>query len=291
MYNRPSKPQPGRKRPFVKTAPQRHVPPVPESPKPQYSHDDFLPAKYPHVTFPEAEWAQFCAQCEELQIPAPEEHRTTLEALYSHLLGVNAWLNLTRITAPGEYLKFQLLDSLSVLPVIAPMLEEHSTVSDLGSGGGYPGLPLMTWLTTQDFCLVDAKHKKVEFLNASIPLIPRQGKAGAYACRGREIAQLRPDLEHRSAIVTARAVGRGAQLLEDASALLAVGGVFVLLKGPSWPETEAEEFERVCPCFGFQQVDDVVLRLTPDDPDHHIILAVKQERLDPRKMRKARFSA
>ena len=263
---------------------------TPQSPR-EYDPADFLPERYGQVHFPEAEWRRFCASCEALSIPDADRHRATLEKLYSHLLGVNGWLNLTRITAPSEYLKFQLLDSLSVLPIVAPMLEAGSVVADLGSGGGYPGLPLMTWLTSQQFCLIDAKHKKVEFLNASIPLIPRQGKAQAFACRGRQIGQLRPDLEHRSAIVTARAVGRGVELLEDASALLATGGVFVLLKGPSWPETEGAEFERICPYFGFEQVDDVVLRLSPEDPDHHIILALKKDRLDPRKARKARVTS
>jgi 16S rRNA (guanine527-N7)-methyltransferase len=258
-------------------------------PAKEYDPADFLPERYPIVHFPDDAWKTFCGQCAELSIPDADAHRETLEKLYSHLLGVNEWLNLTRITAPAEYLKFQLLDSLSVLPIIAPMLDSTSMVADLGSGGGYPGLPLMTWLTTQEFYLIDAKRKKVEFLNASIPLIPRHGKAAAFSCRGREIGQLRPDLEHKGSIVTARAVGRGVELLADASALLATGGVFVLLKGPSWPQTEGEEFERICPYFGFEQVDDVVLRLTPEDPEHHIILALKKERLDPRKAKKAKI--
>ncbi len=255
----------------------------------EYDPADFLPDRYAQTHFADDDWKRFCDQCDALAIPEPDSHRGTLEKLYSHLLGVNEWLNLTRITAPADYLKFQLLDSLSALPIIAPMLDASSAVADLGSGGGYPGLPLMTWLTTQEFYLIDAKRKKVEFLNASIPLIPRHGKAMAFSCRGREIGQLRPDLEHKCAIVTARAVGRGVELLPDASALLATGGVFVLLKGPSWPQTEGEEFERLCPYFGFEQVDDVVLRLIPDDPDHHIILAVKKERLDPRKAKKAKI--
>lgn len=247
---------------------------------------DFLPDKYPVQKFPQEEWLTFCAQCADLEIPEPEKHRGTLEALYSHLVGVNTWLNLTRLTTTADYLKFQLLDSLSILKTIAPMLEEGDTVMDLGSGGGYPALPLMTWLDTQNFVLVDSRQKKVDFLNATIPLIPRSGKGCAISCRGRDIGRLRTDLEHHASIVTARAVGRGADLLEDAAAMLAVGGVFVLLKGPSWPETEAPEFDAACPVYGFEVADDITFPLVPGDPVHHIILAVKTGKGDTKKLRR-----
>ncbi|MBO7741445.1 MAG: class I SAM-dependent methyltransferase [Victivallales bacterium] len=247
---------------------------------------DFFPDKYPLQKFPEAEWQTFCSQCAALEIPDPESSRGTLEALYSHLVGINTWLNLTRLTSVEDYLKFQVLDSLSILKIIAPMLEENDTVMDLGSGGGYPALPLMTWLDSQYFVLVDSRQKKVDFLNATIPLIPRSGKGVALSCRGRDIGKIRTDLSHHASIVTARAVGRGADLLEDAAAMLAVGGVFVLLKGPSWPETEAPEFDAACPVYGFEVADDITFSLVPGDPVHHVILAVKTGKGDTKKLRK-----
>ena len=247
---------------------------------------DFFPDKYPALHFPDNEWATFREQCAALEIPEPDVHRSTLEALYSHLVGVNAWLNLTRLTTTADYLKFHVLDSLSIYRTIAPMLEEGDTVMDLGSGGGYPALPLMTWLDTQYFVLVDSRQKKVDFLNATIPLIPRSGKACAISTRGRDIARVRTDLAHHASIVTARAVGRGADLLEDAAAMLAVGGVFVLLKGPSWPETEAPEFESACDIFGFEVADDITFSLVPNDPIHHVILAVKTGKGDTKKLRR-----
>ncbi len=257
-----------------------YTPPIQRDP------GDFLPNRYPIIHFEEQDWKLFLQQCDALEIPDVEEHRQTLEAIYSHLVGVNSWLNLTRLTAPADYLKFQILDSLSVLKTIAPMLEDGDAVADLGSGGGYPGLPLMTWLTTQDFLLVDSRQKKVDFLNAAITIIPRTGKGIAVATRGRDIGRVRQDLEHHASLVISRAVGRGADLLEDASALLATGGVFVLMKGPAWVTDEREEFDICCPAYGFEPVDDVVFSLTPGDPEHHLILAVKKDRPNPRLIRK-----
>lgn len=259
----------------------------PLTPKTDRDPSDFLPEKYPRLHFDDADWQHFGEQCAALNIPeVTDAHRDTLEKLYSHLVGVNEWLNLTRITSPADYLKFQVLDSLSVLNTIVGMTEETSAIVDLGSGGGYPGLPLMTWMTTQDFTLVDARQKKVEFLNATIPLIPRAGRGGAASFRGRDVGRTRTDLWHHAEIVTARAVGKGVELLPDVSELLAIGGVFVLMKGQSWPQEEAPLFAEACPAFGFEQVEDIAFSLVPNDPVRHVILAVKKGHGIPKKMRK-----
>lgn len=250
------------------------------------SADDFLPSHYPVLSFPDEDWAVFCKNCEALELDDPNPHRKTFEALYSHLVGVNQWLNLTRLTTPADYLKFSLLDSLTLVPVLESLCDEHSTIVDLGSGGGYPGLPLMTAMPSQDFALVDSRQKKVEFLNASIPLIPRTGRGAAYAFRGRDVGRVHTDLLHHAEVVTARAVGKGVELLPDAAELLAQGGVFVLMKGQSWPEEEAPLYEEACPAFGFDVVEDAELSLVPGDPIRHIILAVKKGRVDLRKSRK-----
>ena len=144
----------------------------------------------------------------------------------------------------------------------------------------------MTWMTTQDFSLVDSRQKKVEFLNATIPLIPRTGRGAAVSFRGRDVGRVRPDLWHHAEIVTARAVGKGVELLPDVAELLAVGGVFVLMKGQSWPQEEGPLFAEACPAFGFEQVEDIAFSLVPEDPTRHIILAVKKGRGEPKKMRK-----
>ncbi len=249
---------------------------------------DLRPQTYPSLAFPEEEWQWFLQRCEELGLPDPNPRRETFQALYSHLHGVNQWMNLTRLTTPREYLKFSLLDSLTLLPVLDTLCQPHSALVDLGSGGGYPGLPLMTMMPTQDFTLVDSRQKKVDFLNASLPLIPRTGKGAACAFRGREVGRVRPDLLHHGEVVTARAVSKGVELLPDASELLALGGVFLLMKGQSWPLEEGPAFAQACPAFGFDMVEDLEVTLEPQDPVRHIILAVKKSPLDPRKTKRFR---
>lgn len=253
---------------------------------PARSPEDFLPGKYPILELPEDDWKAFRENCLALNLPDPNPKRQVFQAIYSHLCGVNQWLNLTRLTTPADYLKFSLLDSLTLLPVLESLCESQSVVMDLGSGGGYPGLPLMACMTTQEFVLIDARQKKVDFLNAAITVIPREGKARAYSFRGKDVRLSHPDLRHRAEVVTARAVGKGVELLPDAAELLAQGGVFVLMKGQSWNTEEKPLFIEACPAFGFDMVEDMELSLVPNDPVRHIILAVKKGEGNPRRAKK-----
>ena len=122
------------------------------------------PALHPPRAFPDEDWRWFLARCAALGIEQAAGRRSVLEALYGHLVGVNRWLNLTTLVAPRDYLKLHLLDSLALEgDARLRHLSEGSPCVDLGSGGGYPGLPLAVWHATVPWVMVDARQKKVEF--------------------------------------------------------------------------------------------------------------------------------
>ncbi len=86
----------------------------------------------------------------------------TLEQLLTHLSLLEKWnrrLNLTAIVSPREMVIHHVLDSLSIASVLG---EER--VLDIGSGGGFPGVPLALALPKVEVCLLDARGKRVEFL-------------------------------------------------------------------------------------------------------------------------------
>lgn len=237
---------------------------------------DYSPDNYPVIQFNEEAWHWFEDACADLEIPLDHAKRDALQRIYSHLLGVNEWLNLTRILAQEDYLKFHVFDSLTVLNLVENYTEPDSVVLDLGSGGGYPGLPLMLWLPDRRWRLVDSRVKKVEFLREAIRLTPcRQAEARAF--RGREAASMAPDLYHKCQIVTARAVGRASELLTDAEALLAYNGIFIILKGQAYPTEEREEFLAALPKFGFTLMEEHNIALDDGDPDRWVILAMKTD--------------
>lgn len=233
-----------------------------------------LHEKYPALTFSDAAWAWFVQACEEMEITVSPKKRAQVEALYSHLLHVNARMNLTRITEPMDYLKFHLLDSLTVLPDVEKLTRAGHICIDLGSGGGYPGLPLILWLPDRKWVLVDSRQKKVTFLTDAIKLTGC-ANASARAFRGREAQAAAPDLAGRCAVVLARAVGRAAKLMLEAAPLLKRGGHLIALKGPSYDREERRETARTCGDLGYEQVDELAIRHEEGDPERLIIILAK----------------
>ena len=72
------------------------------------------PADHPPIAFADESWAYFSERLQALNIPlsADEALRQGLEAVYGHLKGVNAWLNLTRVEDDKGFLQRHVLDSL-----------------------------------------------------------------------------------------------------------------------------------------------------------------------------------
>ena len=82
------------------------------------------------------------------------------------LLDANTRFNLTAITDPNEAWMRHVLDSLTLLPLIASA--EASRVIDVGSGGGLPGIPLAIAMPHVRFTLLEATGKKARFLNEAV---------------------------------------------------------------------------------------------------------------------------
>lgn len=258
----------------------------PHAPHP-YNPDDFKPEHAPALAFPDEDWQWFLEACRDFEIAVEEQHRVILQQLYSHLLHVNQWLNLTRITDPRGYLKFHVLDSLTVLPLVKMFTSPGDIVLDLGSGGGYPGLPLMTFLPDRHFVLVDSRPKKVAFLAETLRLTGCQD-AQAMAFRGREVAHFAPQLHQACQLVTARAVGKIVDLLPDCHELLLPNGYFLCLKGQSYPTQEREHFLKTLPPTGFELLDEVPIALDEEDPDRWCIVTSKLENAGKRRKKPAR---
>lgn len=236
--------------------------------------NDFSPENFPVVRFNDNAWAWFTEACGDMDIPLDEGKKDRLERIYSHLLGVNEFMNLTRIVTQEGYLKYHAFDSLTVMNLVEHYTAPGELVADLGSGGGYPGLPLATWLPDRRWALIDSRTKKVSFLKEAIRLTGcLEGSARAF--RGREARTAAPDLYGKCKLVTARAVGRADELLPDADALLAQDGIFMLLKGQSYPTEERKDYLKALPKMGFTLMEEHNIALDDGDPDRWIILAMK----------------
>jgi 16S rRNA (guanine527-N7)-methyltransferase len=191
------------------------------------------------------------AKLHELDWPAwlgwqPDEHQLQqFERLYEVVLTGNAVQNLTRLTEPDEFLEKHLWDSLRGLASLgnpAELTAELHTL-DIGSGAGFPGLPMAIAFPSWQVTLLDSTRRKVSFLTASIEAL-QLTNARAIANR----VELLPDRD-RYDLATLRAIGPATVCAEYCLPLLKVGGRAILYRG-RWTEAEVGELEAALAILG-----------------------------------------
>ncbi|HEX7491615.1 MAG TPA: 16S rRNA (guanine(527)-N(7))-methyltransferase RsmG [Candidatus Limnocylindrales bacterium] len=158
------------------------------------------------------------------------------EAIADHARLLMAWnqaINLSGIREPDAIALEHVLDSLAAVPLMKRAgIEEFL---DLGSGGGYPGLPLAVALPVRRALLVESVGKKARFLATAVECLGIHDRVHVAATRAETLAA---DPHHRGQwqAVTARAVTGMSELVELALPLLMVGGLLI-----AWKRRPAEE--------------------------------------------------
>jgi 16S rRNA (guanine527-N7)-methyltransferase len=154
---------------------------------------------------------------------APDERQ--LATLIGHLLAVfeaNKTMNLTSISE-SDAIALHVLDSLSSLRCLdeAPA----GAFVDLGSGAGFPGIPLAV-MSGREAALVESVRKKAEFLRGVIAELRLE--ATVHAIRAEELVS---EMSGEFAAATARALASLPSLVELAAPLLQSGGILIAMKG------------------------------------------------------------
>lgn len=158
-------------------------------------------------------------------------------AYWRYLSKVNKHMNLTAVASDEEAVWRHFMDSLA--PVRAGLLARGASVLDLGSGAGFPGLPLSVARPDLEVTLMDSLRKRVDFLGEAA----RIAGARARAVHARAEEAARGEMRERFDAVTARAVARLNVLCELALPFVRVGGVLIAYKGPAADAELAEAGE------------------------------------------------
>jgi 16S rRNA (guanine527-N7)-methyltransferase len=159
----------------------------------------------------------------------PKDTADKLATLLDELARWNKRVNLTAIREPREMITTHVLDSLSARPLL-----RGSSVLDVGTGAGFPGLPLAIVEPERSFTLLDSNNKKVMFVEHIAGLLGLDNVIAVKA-RAEDFAP-----GNRFDTVIARAVASLRQLVDIAGHHVGEGGVFVALKG-RYPGEELEQ--------------------------------------------------
>jgi len=155
--------------------------------------------------------------------------RTRIDDHVRLLLAWNPAINLTAIRDPAGIAVRHVLDSLTAVPLLRTRGVER--LVDMGSGGGFPGLPLAVAVPLRRALLVESVGKKAAFLRVAIEATAWAGRTSVEVAAGRAESLAASPRERGSwPAVTARAVGTLAELVELAFPLLAPEGCLVAWK-------------------------------------------------------------
>jgi 16S rRNA (guanine527-N7)-methyltransferase len=170
---------------------------------------------------------------------SPDQARTIARHL-ALVLEANEHMNLTAIREPAEALRLHVCDSLLALPELLECPEGPCV--DLGSGAGFPGIPLAV-VSGRRFVLCESIKRKALFLDT---VVDDLGLGYHVAVDSRRAEDLSKTDRERFTCVVARAVAPLSALVELASPLLAEGGRLVALKSRSSDEiADADRTARV----------------------------------------------
>ncbi len=158
-----------------------------------------------------------------LALGLPEDGVPALLRYAELLVEKNKVMNLTAITEPSDIARLHFLDSAALL-TLADFRDK--TVADVGTGAGFPGLPLKIVEPSIRLTLLDSLNKRIDFLGEVCADLGLSGVACVHG-RAEEFAA-----EHRESfdLVTSRAVANLRMLCELCLPLVKVGGCFLAMK-------------------------------------------------------------
>lgn len=199
-----------------------------------------------------------------------------LEQFYLYmnlLLEWNGKINLTAITDPKEIILKHFIDSIT----IAPYLKNAQSILDIGTGAGFPGIPLAILENSKDFVLMDSLNKRIIFLQEVIQNIALTGVQAIHG-RAEELGKEKEHREHYD-LVTSRAVAKLNILLEYMLPFVKVGGRCICMKSQEIEE-ELEEAKQAIELLGgkLERVDEIIL---PESDVKRKIIVIQKVRQTP----------
>lgn len=181
------------------------------------------------------------------------------------ILTANERVNVTSIRTVADAVRLHLVDSLVALPEVSGSAD--GGIVDVGSGGGFPGVPLAI-ATSRATVMLDSVGRKVDVVNECLAKSGAQRYATAVCARSEEYARQGEEL---AACAVSRAVAELPTVLELSRPLVREGGLIVTYKA-RLEDAEHERGRRAAELLGLQE-DSVREAVLPDGGERRVILA------------------
>ena len=191
------------------------------------------------------------------------------------LIEWNKKINLTAIIDPEDIILKHFIDSLT----IAKYINEKDKIADIGTGAGFPGIPIKILNPENEMLLVDSLNKRIKFLE----MVIQEDKLKNIKVLHGRAEEIGRNKAYRGNfdVVTSRAVAKLNILLEYMLPLLKLGGKCICLKGPNIEE-ELEEARNAIKILG-GQIDKIEQMELPYSDNRRNIIIIKAVKQSPNK--------
>ena len=206
---------------------------------------------------------------QQLKITLTNEQEDLFEKYFNKLIEFNKHTNLTTITDKKDVYYKHFFDSLTIKQYI---LIEDGAICDMGSGAGFPSIPLKIILPNLKVTIIDSSNKRIKFLTELVEELKLDNITLVHS----RIEDYAIKNQKSFDYVTARALGNLTLITELGVPMLKVGGEFIAMKGSKGKE-ELVEAKNAIKVTGAKVVSESYLYL-PEDYGERSIYIIKKEK-------------
>lgn len=227
---------------------------------------------------------QFEKDLASLQIELTDRQKEQFLLYYELLIEWNSFMNLTAITEYEDVLKKHFIDSLSLVKAYPQIRTEKVNVIDIGTGAGFPGIPLKIAFPQIELTLLDSLQKRINFLNE---VVNRLGLDNVDLIHGRAEDYAKPSMKREKFdLCVSRAVANLSTLSELCLPYVKKGGMFISYKSEKIAE-EAEQAKNAIAILGAKIKGQNEFKLPDSDIYRNLFMIEKIKETPKRYPRKA----